>query len=110
MDQSNRRIELMQEMLTKDPNDPFLNYALALEYKAREAHTEALQRLQQLAQTHPEYLPTYYQWGQLLSDLGQTDEAIAVYKTGKALAKKKGEMKTLGEIQEALLLLDADEE
>jgi hypothetical protein len=50
--------------------------------------------------------------GGLLSEKGQTDKAIQVYKEGKEVAKKQNDTKTLGELSEALMLLDVydDEE
>ena len=58
----------------------------------------------------PEYLASYYQLGKMLEEKNKASEAIDVYKAGKSVAKKQNDMKTLGEIAEALMLLDVYEE
>lgn len=95
-------------MLEKNPNDPFLNYAAALEYRKENERAKALRLLKKLTEKHPDYLPTYYQLGKMLEEKGKADEAIAVYRTGHELARKNNDAKTMGELSEALLILDAD--
>lgn len=54
----------------------------------------------------PDYLATYYQLGKLLEEVGKTEEAIEVYKRGRELAKKTKDVKAMGELSEALMILD----
>jgi len=105
---SNYRLDLIAEMLEKNPDDTFLNYAAALEHKKKGEIRKAIKIFKKIIQNDPEYLPTYYQLGRLLEETNKTDAAIDVYSEGIALAKKKKDVKAMGELSEALLILDVD--
>lgn len=95
------RIDLLHQMLQDDASDPFLHYALGLELLKTD-FPAAAERFEALATSHPDYLPTYYQWGQVLEQLQAFEKARNAYQKGLELAQKQGERKTAGEIQEAL--------
>jgi tetratricopeptide (TPR) repeat protein len=102
-------MELIEEMLEKNPDDTFLNYAAALEYKKDNKKDKAIAVFRKIIENDPGYLPTYYQLGKLLEEQNKTSEAVEYYKQGRELAKKKNDVKTLGELSEALLILDEDD-
>ena len=102
------RLQLVQEMLKKDPNDPFLRYALAIEIINSGDKKEGVKQLELLKDSQPDYLATYYQLGKLYEDLGENQKAIPVYQAGIEIAKKQNNNKTYGELSEALWLLDED--
>lgn len=104
---STNRMEMITEMLVKNPNDTFLNYAAALEHKKNNEIKKAIRIFKKIVSQDPEYLATYYQLGKLLEEVGKTKEAIEVYKRGRELAKKSNDIKAMGELSEALLILDA---
>ncbi len=104
------RLELIAEMLEKNPNDTFLNYAAALEYKKDKDPAKAKKLLNRIMEQDPEYLATYYQLGKLLEEEGKNEKAIEVYRKGHKLAKEKNDVKAVGELSEALLILGADDE
>ncbi|MEM9051040.1 MAG: tetratricopeptide repeat protein [Bacteroidota bacterium] len=106
---NHNRMELISEMLEKNPDDTFLNYAAALEYKKENNINKAMSFFRRIIDNDPEYLPTYYQLGKLLEEKNKTEEAVVIYKQGRELAKKKNDIKTLGELSEALLILDEDD-
>jgi tetratricopeptide (TPR) repeat protein len=102
-----KRIEILLQYIAEDSTDTFSYYALALEYQALGDITKAIAQLQQLKINVPNYLPTYYTLGKLLEQNNDGDEAIINYKQGVILARQLKDNKTLGELNEALLLLDA---
>lgn len=105
-----QRITRLQQMLKETPNDPFLLYALALEYRKLDLQ-QSLNFFTVLLQQHAEYLPTYYHAASLLLELNQFEEAKTVYQKGIALAQQQNEAHTLRELRNAYqnLLLDLDE-
>lgn len=107
---SQDRLALILEMLENNPADPFLRYAAALEYAKMGLNTEAISYLKSLLKDNPEYLPSYYQLGKLLEERGESELAIAIYRKGKEVAKVQNDGKTLGELSEALMLLDVYDE
>lgn len=53
-------------MLKNEPNDSFLNYALALEYGKLENVKKAIELIEALLVRDEEYLGAYYQLGKIL--------------------------------------------
>lgn len=100
------RIEMLLEMMQTDQQDPFLPYALALEYVKSGKPLQSIELLQKLSASHPNYLPTYYQLGKLLEQSGAVDEAIAIYKKGEQLATEQRDLKTKSELAEAIWELE----
>ena len=100
-------MEMITEMLEKNPDDTFLNYAAALENKKANKPKKAIRIFKKIVSQDPNYLATYYQLGKLLEEVGKTDEAIEYYKKGRELAKKTNDVKAVGELSEALMILDA---
>lgn len=100
------RLDQLRELLKDDPNDPFLRYAFALEHAARGQRTEAITLIENLLKEQPDYLGAYYQLGQYYEQEGRNDDAIRTYQSGVALAQKQGNKKTLGELNEALWMLE----
>lgn len=97
---------MITEMLVKNPDDTFLNYAAALENKKRNKPKKAISIFKKIVNMDPDYLATYYQLGKLLEEVGKTEEAVEVYKRGRELAKKTKDVKAMGELSEALMILD----
>lgn len=100
------RLDMITEMLVKNPDDTFLNYAAALENKKRNKPKKAISIFKKIVNQDPDYLSTYYQLGKLLEEVGKTEEAIEVYKSGRVLAQKTKDVKAMGELSEALMILD----
>lgn len=100
------RVEMLLEMMQTDKNDPFLPYALALEYEKSGQSSQSIDLLQKLSASHPEYLPTYYQLGKLLEKSGSIKDAIAVYQKGEQLATDQRDLKTKSELAEAIWELE----
>ena len=96
---SNTRITRLLEFLKSEPNDPFLNYALATEYLVLGESSLALTYFEKLIKNHSDYVGTYYHLGKLYETLGRKDEAIATYKNGIEVASKQQNAHARSELQ-----------
>ncbi|MBS1635446.1 MAG: tetratricopeptide repeat protein [Bacteroidetes bacterium] len=105
MDRASRR-DMLLEMLGKEPNDLFLNYALAMEYMASEEFGTAETQLLKVLSIDATHLPCFYQLGKIYEQLGTPEKALGYYKQGLALAQKQGNKKAQGELNEAIWLLE----
>jgi predicted Zn-dependent protease len=103
------RLQQLREMLKAEPNDAFLNYALAVEYEKEGKIDEATVYLQNMIKSHPDYLPVYYKLGKLFENREQFNEAKKSYLLGKDLALQQNNKKTLNELEEALWLIEDEE-
>lgn len=104
------RLEMIENMLKKNPNDSFLNYAAALEHQKNGNLQQASEIIERLLAHDPDYLGAYYQLGKIYEELNQTEQAISTYRKGKAIARKQNDQKTIGELSEALMFLDEEAE
>lgn len=100
------RIKLIEEMLSTNSEDPFLNYAAALEYNKLGEKRKSIKILEGIVKRSPEYLGAYYQLGKLYEEEDEAVKAIAVYRKGRKIAHEQDNQKTLGELTEALMLID----
>ncbi|MBL0315903.1 MAG: hypothetical protein IPP69_09035 [Flavobacteriales bacterium] len=104
------RLKMIETMLETNPKDSFLHYAAALEHQKNGDANTAIKIIQKIIKNDPDYLASYYQLGKMLEDKSKMTEAVEVYKAGKSIARKQNDMKTLGELSEALMLLDVYED
>ena len=102
---NNRKNQLLS-MLENEPEDVFLNYALAMELLSENNFEKAKQQLEKVLQLNKDYLPCYYQLGQVFEKLALNDEAILTYTNGLELAQKQQNTKAMGELKEAIWLLE----
>jgi len=98
----NKRLALLEQMVAGGQADSFAFYGLAMEYRRLERFEEALTVFKKLRERDPGYLPMYLMVGQLLTELGLPEEKNEWLQAGIALAREKGDMKTLGELEAAL--------
>jgi Tfp pilus assembly protein PilF len=103
---ANERIKALKLLLEKEPEDSFLNYALALEIHKEGDTSQAIQKIVDLLRLDPSYLGAYLQLGQLYESQGMVEKAAAIYKQGLDLATKQNNKRTLSELQQALMLLE----
>jgi tetratricopeptide (TPR) repeat protein len=104
------RLKMIETMLETNPKDSFLHYAAALEHQKSGDINAAIKIMQKIVKNDPDYLASYYQLGKMLEEKNKVEDAVEVYKAGKSIAKKQNDMKTLGELSEALMLLDVYED
>ncbi len=94
------RLEQLQQLEKEDPQDPFIRYALALEYlKSDRRSSEAA--FKELIHQHPEYLPSYYPAAHLMIDLEQPAVAEQYFLKGMEVAKAQNDFKTYRELMSA---------
>lgn len=99
------RLAQLETLLSKDPDDPFLRYGIALEHKKAGRLDEALRWLNETLAADPAYCYAWYQQGQVFEILGNADAAREAYKSGLAAARTSGDSHALTEMQAALDLL-----
>ncbi|HXO44965.1 MAG TPA: tetratricopeptide repeat protein [Candidatus Cybelea sp.] len=99
------RRELLEQFVAQKPADAFARYGLALECVKLGDDSAAAGHFRELLVANPGYSAGYFQFGQLLSRLGQLDEARKLLSDGIVVAQKAGDMHARDEMQAALSLL-----
>jgi Flp pilus assembly protein TadD len=102
---STTRLETLKTLSAQNPQDSFLRYGLAMEYRNTGDLESAMREFQGLMETDPDYSATYFHAGQTLERMGRREEARAVYEKGIDVTQRKGDMHARSELQGALDLL-----
>jgi tetratricopeptide (TPR) repeat protein len=96
----------LDKLLEREPGDPFLRYALAMEHKKVGKHQLALEWFDKTLEADASYCYAHYQIGQVHELLEDPDAAKAAYTRGIKAANQHGDSHAAGEMQVALDLLD----
>ncbi|MBS1514961.1 MAG: tetratricopeptide repeat protein [Bacteroidetes bacterium] len=96
------RIETLKNLLESNPADEFTRYALALEYVSINEQDNAEEHFKELLANSPNYLAVYYQYGKLLEEKGETEEARKIYNQGLFVAASQNDLRTKTELQDAI--------
>lgn len=98
----NKRLEMLEKLTSSGQADAFAWYGLAMEYRKLGRVEEALGTFQTLRNKDPEYVAMYLMAGQLLLEHKRTQDAREWLERGIAIAQKRGDFKTVGELEDAL--------
>jgi len=99
------RREKIEAMLVDEPNDTFLRYSLAMELDKQGEHEASLERLAELSQDNPPYVPAFFMSGQQLARLNRVSEARAILRDGIESARQQDDSHAAGEMSEFLASL-----
>lgn len=95
------RIAKLQEWLQTNPDDSFLQHALALEFIKLGEDARARELLIGLLTADPGYIGSYYHLGKLLERTGQPALAVEWYEQGMEMALAAGEQQAYNELKAA---------
>ena len=95
------RIDKIIAMLIDSPKDNFLRHALALEYIKLGNDVDARKLFEEILEREPGYVGSYYHLAKLLERIGETDNAINIYKKGMEETKRIGDNHAFGELRSA---------
>ena len=93
------RIEKLKEFLKDNPQDSFVQHALALEYIKLDNDAEARKLFETLLAREPGYVGSYYHLAKLLEKMGDNKEVIKLCEKGMEEAKKAGDQLAYNELR-----------
>ena len=96
------RIAKLKEFLVVNPDDSFVQHALALEFVKAGDDAQARTLFENILTKDDNYLGSYYHLGKLLERNEEKENAIKWYKMGMVKAKQNGDMHAYNELQAAL--------
>jgi tetratricopeptide (TPR) repeat protein len=95
------RIEKLNDFLAKNPEDDFVQHALALEFIKLGRDEDAKKLFESILARNPAYIGSYYHYGKLLERKGETAGALHWYELGMLAARKAGDQHAYNELQAA---------
>ena len=98
----NKRLELLEKMTSSGQADAFAWYGLAMEYRKLGRIDKALATFETLRDREPDYQAMYLMAGQMLIENKRGEDARTWLEQGIELARKRGDHKALGELEDAL--------
>ena len=103
------RLEKLLALYEENPTDSFINFALAKEYELNNNLNKAMQLLEKLIITNPNYLGTYLHLAKLYEKNGEIKKALNIYEKGLIVAKHAKDLHSLSELKNAKLNLEMDD-
>jgi Tfp pilus assembly protein PilF len=101
-DPKKSRRERLEEMVAKQPNDPFSRYGLALECMNSGDPHAADRHFRELLESNRDYVPGYLMYAQLLARESRAEDAKSVLASGISAARQKGDTHAQSEMQSLL--------
>jgi predicted RNA polymerase sigma factor len=93
---------MLEQMIEKGSEDPFVYYAKAMELRKMEQLEDALQAFANVERRFPDYVPTFLMAGQVAEQLGRVDEARRWFERGIQVARDAGNAHAAHELEAAL--------
>jgi len=96
------RKEFIISELKDNPQDPFNQYLMALEYLKENNRVEAISLFDNIYTTSPNYLPVYYMYALNLIELKRFKEAQFIIEKGIQVANNTNKEKVKNELSQLL--------
>ena len=101
----NSRLEILTQLVEKNPKDSFALYGLAMECVQQKEFDKAIEHFRKLSEVNPDYAPTYYQAGQLSAKMGRIEDARRYFEKGIEVTTRSGNLHAKSELEAALAQL-----
>jgi len=96
------RLDQIDTMLTKEPDDLFLNFARAMELGKLGRTDDAVLQFDRVITLNANYTPGHFQKGRTLLAAGRFEDAKSALRRGIEVARAAGEDHTADEMTELL--------
>lgn len=96
-----RRTQI-EQLLSSNPDDPFLRFAIAMEWQNEGVAEKALEAWQWFENHAPGYNGYYYHYATLLITLHRLEEAQSVIENGMDVTAKQGDRHAWNELNNLL--------
>ena len=100
------RLEQLEVLALRNPEDSFVQYAIALEYVSVKRFEEAAEILERSMEQDPTYVPAFHQAARTYEQMDETEDARRCYELGIACAEQQGDTHARGEMEEALRMME----
>ena len=100
--QKKTRRQMLEEFAASHPGDAFARYGLAMECANAGDHPAAVENFEKLLAEHPNYVSGYFQFGQFLARISETDKARLILTQGIVTARRVGDQHAADEMQSTL--------
>ena len=102
------RIQQLEEFLRTNPENALIQYSLGLEYLKAGESSKAIPNLREAIRIQADYSVAYRDLGKALALDGRTEEAAETYRQGIEVAKGRGDLQTVREMQVFLKRISQD--
>ncbi len=98
-------LEQLEKLLTLDPHDAFVLYAIAQEHGKFGRHAQAVEFYDRCLAADADYCYAYYHKAKSLEHMEKEPDAIKALEAGIVVAKRVGDGKALSELQGFLAVI-----
>ncbi len=100
--QTSERMQKLDQMLQREPDDLFLLYALAMEHRKFDNHAEAKRLLAQVIARDQNHCAAHHQLAQVHESASDKEAARQAYRAGIEAAVRAGNKHAKYEMEQAL--------
>ena len=104
------RLDQLLTYYEEDPNDSFIQFALAAEYRKLGRLQDAVDTFERLKAQDALYVGLYYHLGKLNEEMNHVERAIQIYREGIVVANGVSDLHARAELQSALLEAEMSED
>ena len=104
------RLDQLLTYYEEDPNDSFIQFALAAEYRKLGRLQDAVDTFERLKAQDAQYVGLYYHLGKLNEEMNHVERAIQIYREGIVVANGVSDLHARAELQSALLEAEMSED
>ena len=94
-----QRLAMLETMIAKGSEDPFVHYARAMEHRSLGELERAMELFGEVATRFADYVPTYLMAAQVAEKLEREDDARSWCERGLAKARATGDSHAESELQ-----------
>lgn len=102
------RIDQLKALLAADPEDSFVRFAIAMEYKNQGDINEAIRIFIDLKSRDPEYVGLYFHLGKCYEEDESLDMALNIYQEGIDIANKLNDTHARSELMNEKMNLELE--
>ena len=102
------RIDQLKSMLKADPEDSFVQFAVAMEYKKMGDLDQAIDTFDALKSRDPDYVGLYFHLGKCHEECESFEKALEVYQEGINIANKLNDLHARSELMNEKMNLEIE--
>jgi len=105
MSANREKIKRLAHWISRNPEDSFSKFALALELLKNNQPDKTLILFESIRRQDPEYAGVYYHLGKLYQAMDRLDDAETCFREGIGITQRQNETQMTSELNEALAQL-----
>ena len=102
------RLDQLRAMAIEDPDNSFIAFAIAMEYKTNDELEKATEEFEKLKKNDPDYVGLYYHLAECYAEMDDLQNAMSTYEKGISVAESLKDHHAKAELLNAKVNLEME--